>query len=104
MQQLYLKRAKLFLLNEPDKGELRFPAGVTAHGDTVNAPDWVLQTDTYKWGIKDKSIVNLTPPKPMAAAPEPEPEPVSEDPEQPEEPVAATAGFEKASGRRKAGR
>jgi hypothetical protein len=55
---LYFKRTKLFLLNR-EGGELRFQG----HPGTgpVPVPMWVKDTLTYKHGIVDKSIIDLTP-------------------------------------------
>jgi len=78
---LYFNRAKLFMLGS-DSGELRYTNGV---GKWADVPEWVTQTDTYKYGIKDGSIVDLTPPERPAApvvAAEPDQAP---DPVEPEE-------------------
>jgi hypothetical protein len=57
---LYVKRAKSFLLNTED-GEraLTLYAGNTG---PQPAPDWIKQTMTYKLGVKDGSIIDLTVP------------------------------------------
>jgi hypothetical protein len=60
MLQLYFKRAKIFLHNV-DGMALRYNAVVSSTG-AAPVPDWVKHTLTYKWGIKDKSIIDLTPP------------------------------------------
>ncbi len=63
--QLYFKRAKLFLRDTEGKSE-RFVAGV---GGPVKTPDWVKDTLGYMHGVKDGSIVDLTPPTlPVAKA------------------------------------
>ncbi len=54
--QLLFKRAKIFML-EKDNQNLRFSSGP---GGPVPTPSWVVETGTYKNGIKDGSIVNLT--------------------------------------------
>ena len=55
---LYVKRAKSFLLNTED-GEraLTLYAGNTG---PQPAPDWIKQTLTFKLGVKDGSIIDLT--------------------------------------------
>ena len=98
MLTLYFKRAKLFLLHSGENGERRFVTGPTKEGP-IQVPAWVAETQTYQLSIKDGSIVNLTPPEPVAATavePEPELEPVedhddkkaSDDDEEDEAPVA----------------
>ena len=62
MRQMYFKRAKIFL-EQTDKGEQRFIASV---GGPVQVPNWVCKTLGYKYGIKDGSIVDVTPPKHVA--------------------------------------
>ena len=74
MVQLYFTRAKIFLIpGDDENGERRFTAQPSA-GKPVPAPDWVRETATYKFGIKDKSVVDLTPPKRSRKA-----EPVEEE-------------------------
>ena len=73
MAQLYFTRAKLFQ-HEVDGAVRRFTA-VPSAGRPVQAPDWVRDTPTFKLGIKDGSITDLTPAAPVAetvvaAAPE----------------------------------
>ena len=58
--QIYVKRSKIFMA-EQDGAEVRFVASVTANGQTLKAPDWIRHTATYQHGIKDESIINLTP-------------------------------------------
>ncbi len=84
MAQLYFTRAKLFL-HEVDGAVRRFAATPSA-GRPTNAPDWVRETDTYKLGIKDGSITDLTP-----AAPAPAPTAVEAANMQPPETPAAPA-------------
>jgi hypothetical protein len=60
---LHFKRSKLFMLAKESHGELRFLTGPTREG-AIQVPAWVVETPTYKDGIKDGSIVNLTPPEP----------------------------------------
>lgn len=46
----------------------RYVGTVSAAGTADNrAPDWVRETETFKHGIKDGSIVDLTPPAPTTA-------------------------------------
>ena len=57
---LYVKRAKSFLLNTED-GE----RAVTLYAGNTGpqpAPDWIKQTMTFKLGVKDGSIIDLTVP------------------------------------------
>lgn len=64
---LHCKKSKVFIVpgsSADGHGVRKFLVGA---GDTRQAPDWVLTTDTYKWGLVDKSILNLSPPKPIAA-------------------------------------
>lgn len=63
---LHCKRSKIF--NLPGStinghGEKKF---LIAAGQTVQAPNWIRDTGTYKYGLKDKSIVDLTSPAPTA--------------------------------------
>ena len=62
MRQMYFKRAKIFL-EQTDKGEQRFIASV---GGPVQVPNWVCKTLGYSLGVKDGSIVDITPPKVVA--------------------------------------
>jgi hypothetical protein len=58
---LYFKRAKQF--NDVENGTKLFLA---QPGPTPQAvPAWVLETRTYELGVKDGSIINLTPPDQM---------------------------------------
>jgi len=59
---LYFKRAKNFVQSD-DNGTKKFLA---QPGPTPTpVPFWVADTPTFKQGIKDDSIVNLTPPDQM---------------------------------------
>jgi hypothetical protein len=69
MLQLYFKRAKLFLSDHEGKSR-RFVGPRSDHA--IPVPDWVKDTPGYKYGIKDGSIIDLTPPKPLAAVTVPE--------------------------------
>lgn len=60
MRSLFFKRAKIFLL-EKDGVNLRYNA-IVSGGNPVPVPDWVCSTLTYKHGIADNSIIDLTPP------------------------------------------
>lgn len=60
MRQLYFKRAKMFLA-VVDGVEKRAQGSISANGPEP-MPDWVTETLTYKLSIKDKSIIDLTPP------------------------------------------
>ena len=86
MLTLYFKRAKLFLLHSGENGERRFVTGPTKEGP-IQVPAWVAETQTYQLSIKDGSIVNLTPPEPVAVAAV-EPDPV-EDPDGPDDKKAS---------------
>jgi hypothetical protein len=72
---MYFKRAKIFLAQDANGGEQRYLAPV---GGPVAVPNWVCKTMGYKLGVKDGSIVDVTPPKVIAPiveedAPEPVP-------------------------------
>jgi hypothetical protein len=108
MLECYFKRAKIFLLND-ENGERRYTASVNANGTTTrNVPDWVRDTPTFKMGLKDLSIINLTPAEPVIEETpalveeeeEEEPEPVIEETpapvEEEEEPVLVPAGIDPA--------
>ena len=82
MMSLHFKRAKSFTATV-DGGTRKFLAqpGFVAQ----QVPFWVADTATFRQGIKDGSIVNLTPPAlmpgykaPKKADHEPEPEPEAE--------------------------
>jgi hypothetical protein len=62
--QLYFKRAKIFLHTNPDGVSKRYYATISARGPVVT-PSWLSETLTFKHGINDGSIVDLTPPKPL---------------------------------------
>jgi hypothetical protein len=61
MLQLYFKRAKIFLYTTDAGQALRYNAIISTNGP-VPVPDWVKQTLTYKCGLKDSSVIDLTPP------------------------------------------
>jgi hypothetical protein len=63
--QLYFKRSKVFYATV-NGVEQRFQGN--ASNSPVLVPDWVVETLTYKHGVKDKSIIDLTPPKRAAVA------------------------------------
>ena len=101
MMSLHFKRAKSFTATV-DGGTRKFLAqpGFVAQ----QVPFWVANTATFQQGIKDGSIVNLTPPalmpgyeapkKSKKAEPEEEPVETAEDEEAPEpEQVAPKAPF-----------
>lgn len=101
MRQLYLNRSKIFI-DVSTGAERRVALTRTAGGKPVGAPDWVCSTDTYKLGVKDGSIVDLTPPKTVAPAAQ-DPEPVEEHAEEPveeaaleDEPIVVKRGGKKA--------
>lgn len=60
---LYFKRAKSFVQSD-DNGTKKFLAQPSPNPET-RVPFWVANTETFKRGIADKSIVNLTPPEHM---------------------------------------
>lgn len=83
---LYVKRSKSFVHQEDDGGTRKFlaPAGSEP---VNNVPFWVASTATFKNGVKDKSIVNLTPPHLMPGYKFPDaPAPVPDEPEEPRGP------------------
>jgi hypothetical protein len=59
--QLFFKRAKIFMLNQ--KGvSLRYVGTVSSAGTADSrVPDWVRETETFKAGVADGSIIDLTP-------------------------------------------
>lgn len=63
--QLFFNRTKLFLLQSAT-GERRYVGNIGADG---RAPSWIAQTDTFKHGVDDGSIIDL---KAKAAAEEAE--------------------------------
>lgn len=64
---LAFKRAKCFVApSENDKGTKKFLANA-GPANPIQVPFWVADTTTYTMGIKDGSIVNLTPPAQMTA-------------------------------------
>lgn len=78
---LYFKRAKCFVQND-DNGSRKFLAQPGPHPQPV--PFWVASTQTFKQGIKDQSIVNLTPPEQMPGY---KPAPVAVEPQEDAEPI-----------------
>ena len=66
MLSLYLKKAKIFFDNSSG-AERRFSSVPSNH--PVQVPNWVKGTLGYAYGIKDGSIVDLTPPKAAVSAP-----------------------------------
>ena len=75
--QIYVTRSKVFMSTElvdvtdPATGdkmkaerELRFFAQRQAEPTVIVAPDWIKSTLTYKVGIRDGSIKDMTPPEP----------------------------------------
>jgi hypothetical protein len=71
---LYFKRAKCFINDE--EGTKKFLAQPGPSPQPV--PFWVASTATFKQGIKDGSIVNLTPPDQMPGYKHPKPEAAEE--------------------------
>ena len=61
MATLFFKRAKIFMRNVDGKSA-RFVGYVNSGGSVTQAPDWVRETETFKHGVADKSIIDLTPP------------------------------------------
>ena len=61
MLNLYFKRAKIFLHTTEDGQALRYNAIISTNGP-VAVPDWVKETLTYRCGLKDQSVIDLTPP------------------------------------------
>ncbi len=53
--QIIVKRAKIFHDPEPlSQEKVQLPVG-----GPYSAPDWIAETDTFKLGVKDGSIVPL---------------------------------------------
>jgi hypothetical protein len=81
--QLHCKRSKIFIKPDGDSHK----SVKCARGETTPVPDWVKNDPGYANGIKDGSIIDLTPPapakptpsKPKDVEPEPEPEPAPEE-------------------------
>ena len=64
--ELFVKHAKIFMHTDSNGAELHYVAHVNAGGTTTrNVPDWVRETATYKHSIKDGTVIDLTPPKPV---------------------------------------
>jgi hypothetical protein len=72
---LHFKKAKAFVATV-DGGTRKFLAQPGFVAQTV--PDWVADTATFRQGIKDGSIVNLTPPQLMPGYKVPKDEPAAE--------------------------
>jgi hypothetical protein len=83
---LYFKRAKNFVQSDED-GTKKFQAQPGAE-PVSRVPFWVANTPTFKQGIKDGSIVNLTPPAQMPGYVPPAAAVVEED--EPEKALEAT--------------
>ena len=60
---LYFKRAKSFVHQDGDGGTKQFLA--QPGPSPIPVPFWVAKTSTFAYGVKDGSIVNLTPPHEM---------------------------------------
>jgi hypothetical protein len=61
MRQLYFKRTKLFLHDDAEGFSHRYLGEISGARGPVPVPEWVTETKTYADGIKDKSIIDLTP-------------------------------------------
>jgi len=81
MKMIYVTRSKIFMASEvveehelatgekvSVEKELRFYAAAENPPRVIEVPDWITNTLTYKVGIRDKSIVDMTPAIPVAAA------------------------------------
>jgi hypothetical protein len=79
---LHFKKAKAFVATV-DGGTRKFLAQPGFIAQTV--PDWVADTATFRQGLKDGSIVNLTPPQLMPGYRAPKSEPVAEEPDGPDD-------------------
>ena len=66
--KVHFTKAKIFFHHD-GKGEQRYQVTPGVH---TNVPAWVKTTLGWEMGVKDGSIVDLTPPEPLAAA-EPKP-------------------------------
>lgn len=69
--RIHCSRSKIFMApgSTADRhGARKF---MIAAGQTVAAPSWLRETATYKHGVKDGSVLDLTPPTAPAAEPEP---------------------------------
>ena len=68
MMTLYFKHAKCFVAPSDDAGNgTRKYLGQAGPTPTPNVPFWVADTDTFKRGIKDGTIIQLTPTVQMEA-------------------------------------
>lgn len=90
---LYCKRAKCFVQSD-EAGTKKFL--LQAGPSPQPVPNWVADTPTFKQGVKDGSIVNLTPPHLMPGYKVPVVEPVAEAAKETEEPVTTVAADEEA--------
>jgi hypothetical protein len=71
---LHCKRSKMFIKADGASHK----QVLCPRGETTVVPDWVKDDIGYKQGVKDGSIIDLTPPKAPKASPEPEAEPKPE--------------------------
>jgi hypothetical protein len=55
---MFFKRSKIFLHSTSDGVNVRFSVGVS--NQPVQVPEWVTETLTYKHGVRDGSILDLT--------------------------------------------
>ncbi len=62
MLQLFLTRSKIFDHTDAKGVNHRVAITRTTDGRPAPAPDWVAETVTYKMGVKDGSVRDLTPP------------------------------------------
>ncbi len=62
--KVHFTKAKIFFHHD-GKGEQRYPVKPGVH---TNVPAWVKTTLGWEMGVKDGSIVDLTPPEPLSAA------------------------------------
>jgi hypothetical protein len=74
---LYFKRAKCFVQSD-DNGTRKFLAQPGPSPQPV--PFWVASTATFERGVKDGSIVNLTPPAQMPGYVHPKADDVADEP------------------------
>ncbi len=72
---MHCKRSKIFMNHDGSSAQ----NVKCSRNETTVAPDWVKDDPGYKNGIKDCSIIDLTPPKPIVAPAPAEPEAPAED-------------------------
>ena len=87
--RLHCKNSKYFRLPASTEGKHGDRKFLISAGQTVAAPEWVATTDTFKYGLKDGTIVDLTPTtRPVPATQESvlEPEPEGEEEEEQQRP------------------